>query len=101
MRSLLQPPLPCFMSCVPYFAADFTQANIQFARTSPSVHSGRSVTLEAKDDVPHWDLPYLVNNRKHVRNLQRVKDSFDAFGAEIRKGDSYNCERLTHPGWVK
>jgi len=89
------------MSCVPYFAADFTQANIQFARTSPSVHSGRSVTLEAKDDVPHWDLPYLVNNRKHVRNLQRVKDSFDAFGAEIRKGDSYNCERLTHPGWVK
>src|SRR6266850_2050002 len=40
----------------PYFAADFTRANIQFARTSPSVHSGRSVTLEGKDDVPYWDL---------------------------------------------
>lgn len=40
----------------PYFAADLTQANVQFIRTSPRAHSGRSVTLEAKDDVPYWDV---------------------------------------------
>lgn len=40
----------------PYFAADFTQADMQFAQTRPSVHSGRTVALQAKDDVPYWDV---------------------------------------------
>lgn len=40
----------------PYFAADFTQANMQFAQTRPGMHSGSPVTLQVKDDVPYWDL---------------------------------------------